>query len=244
MVQPSVARIFMSDPLAVDTGFLPRFLICEPQSTIGSRLQANTRYDDMELETFSSRMRHILKIEMPMDAETRTLEPRLLELAPDACALVAAFSDAVEQAQGAGGSLAHITGTASKVAEQACRIAGVLSLWQDINAVEVQMSEMECGVALAKFYLSESSRLASAAVVSSEIDNAETLRRWLLGSWAETEVLVRDVVQLGPNALRETPKVRAALGILEKHGWLVALDAGTVVRGAARKEAWRVVRAS
>ena len=42
MVQPSVARIFMADPLAVDTGFLPRFLICEPQSTIGSRLQANT----------------------------------------------------------------------------------------------------------------------------------------------------------------------------------------------------------
>ena len=47
---------------------------------------------------------------------------------------------------------------------------------------------------------------------------------------------------IGPNALRETPKARAALGILEKHGWLVALEAGTVVRGAARKEAWRVIR--
>lgn len=231
----------MADPLAVDTGFLPRFLICEPQSTIGSRLQAKTRHDDMELEAFSSRMRRILEIEMPMDAETRELQPRLLELAPDARALVAAFSDVVEQAQGAGGSLAHITGTASKVAEQACRIAGVLTLYQDINATEVHMSEMESGVALAEFYLSEASRLASAAVVSSEIDNAEKLRQWLLERWVEPEVLVRDVVQLGPNALRETPKARAALGILEKHGWLVALEAGTVVRGAARKEAWRVV---
>ena len=155
---------------------------------------------------------------------------------------VAAFADAVEQAQGAGGSLAHITGTASKVAEQACHIAGVLTLWQDINAVEVRMAEMESGVALAKCYLSEASRLASAAVVSAEIDNAEKLRRWLLDRWAEPEVLVRDVVQLGPNALRETPKARAALGMLEKHGWLVALEAGTVVRGAARKEAWRVLR--
>ena len=106
------------------------------------------------------------------------------------------------------------------------------------------MAEMESGVALAKFYLSEASRLASAAVVSFEIDNAEKLRRWLLERWAETEVLVRDVVQLGPNDLRETPKARAALGILEKHGWLVALEAGTVVRGAARKEASRVVRGS
>jgi hypothetical protein len=119
-------------------------------------------------------------------------------------------SDAVEQVQGAGGSLAHITGTASKVAEQACRIAGVLTLWQDINADEVRMTEMESGVALAKFYLSEASRLASAAVVSAEIDNAEKLRRWLLDSWTEPEVLVRNVLQQGPNALRETPKARAS----------------------------------
>ena len=242
MVQPSVARIFMADPLAVDTGFLPRFLICEPQSTIGSRLQANTKYDDIGLETFGSRLRAILEIEMPMDAETRELQPRVLELASDARELAAAFSDAVEQAQGVGGSLAHITGTASKIAEQACRIAGVLTLWQDISANEVKMAEMEFGVALAKFYLSEASRLASAAIVSTEIDNAEKLRRWLLESWAETEVLVRDVVQMGPNSLRETPKARAALGILEKHGWLVALESGAVVREAARKEAWRVVR--
>ena len=118
----------------------------------------------------------------------------------------------------------------------------MLTLWQDINADEVKMAEMEFGVALAKFYLSEASRLASAAIISNEINNAEKLRRWLLERWAETEVLVRDVVQLGPNSLRETPKARAALGILEKHGWLVALESGTVVREAARKEAWRVVR--
>jgi hypothetical protein len=242
MVQPSVARIFMADPLAADTGFLPRFLMCEPQSTIGSRLQANTKRADVKLEAFSSRMRQILAKEMPMDAQTNALEPRVLELSVDAHELVAAFSDAVEQAQGAGGSLAHITGTASKVAEQACRIAGVLTLWQDINADEVRMAEMESGVALAKFYLSEASRLASAAVVSAEIDNAEKLRIWLLERWKEPEVLVRNVVQLGPNALRETPKARAALGLLEKHGWLVALESGTVIDGAACKEAWRVLK--
>jgi hypothetical protein len=195
----------MADPMAVDTGFLPRFLICDPQSTIGSRLQANTTYDELALNTFSRRMRLILETEMPMDADTRELQPRVLELAPDARALVAAFADAVEQAQGASGSLAHITGTASKVAEQACRIAGVLTLWRDLNATDVPMSAMENGVALAKFYLSEASRLASAAVVSAEIDTAERLRRWLLEGWPEPEVLVRDVVQLGPNALRETP---------------------------------------
>jgi hypothetical protein len=69
-----------------------------------------------------------------------------------------------------------------------------LTLWQNINAVNVQITEMESGVALAKFYLSEASRLASAAIISVEIDNAEKLRRWLLERWAEPEVLVRGVV--------------------------------------------------
>ena len=49
-------------------------------------------------------------------------------------------------------------------------------------------------------------------------------------------------VRMRPNALRETPKARAILGLLERHGWLVRLDAGAVVRGSARTEAWRIVR--
>ena len=73
-------------------------------------------------------------------------------------------------------------------------------------------------------------------------DRAEALRKWLLTDRTEAEVLVRDVVQYGPNPLRETRKARAALRLLEKHGWLAPLDPGTVVRGAARKEAWRIVK--
>lgn len=49
-------------------------------------------------------------------------------------------------------------------------------------------------------------------------------------------------MQNGPNALRESPKARAALALLEAHGWVAKLEAGTVIRGAARKEAWRIVR--
>ena len=57
-------------------------------------------------------------------------------------------------------------------------------------------------------------------------------------------MMARDVVQWGPGALRESPKARAALRVLETHGWLVPLEAGTEVRGARRKEAWRIVRGS
>jgi hypothetical protein len=243
MVQPVVAHAFMADPLAADTGFLARFLISEPQSTIGTRLSANARRDDLALAGFGARLREILETPLPMCEEMRELHPRLLRLSPEARELLVRFADAVEVAQGPGGDLHHVTAAASKAAEQAARIAGVLTLWADLHAAEVSLDAMANGITLAQYYLGEAARLADAATVTAEIDRAERLRRWLLESWPEPDVLVRDVLRLAPiRALRESPAARAALGILEKHGWLVALPEGAMVRGAARKEAWRIVR--
>ena len=179
---------------------------------------------------------------MPMDEETRELLPRTLPLAPDARALLVRFSDVIEAAQAPGGDLAHVTGYASKAAEQAARIAGVLTLWRSLDAPAVTAQEMGDGIALAQFYLSEAVRLADAATVSEEIDRAEALRRWLLEGWRHSEIMVRDVVRCGPNPLRESPKARNALGLLEQHGWIVKLEKGALVRGASRAEAWRIVK--
>ncbi|WP_306047589.1 YfjI family protein [Nioella sp. MMSF_3534] len=242
MVQPTVARSFMADPMAVDTGFLPRFLICEPNSTIGTRLHANTRQDELALRNFSKRLRAILETPMPMDPDTRSLEPRSLSLTPEAHALLVGFADAIETAQAPGGELENVTGFASKAAEQAARIAGVFTLWHDLDAQHVLARNMADGIALAQFYLSEAVRLSSASKFSREISLAETLRRWLLENWDHAEITVRDVVRLGPNSLRESPKAKAALGILEQHGWIAPLPEGTVVRGIARAKAWSIVK--
>ena len=112
----------------------------------------------------------------------------------------------------------------------------------EIPRDQVQPGDMADAIDLAQFYLSEASRLASAALVSAEIDRAEALRVWLVERWHHSEITVRDVVNRGPNPLRYSPPARAALGILQSHGWIVPLDPGTVVRGAARAEAWRIVK--
>ena len=244
MVQPGVARDFMADPKTSDTGFLARFLISEPLSTIGTRFYDNSRRNPEALNRFSERLRGILEAALPMDPETRALSPRLLPLAPDAKILLVQFHDVIEKGMAPGGDLNHVTGAASKTAEQAARIAGVLTLWRDLEAPHVTAKDMADGITLAQFYLGEAARLADAAAVSAETERAERLRKWLLESWPHPDVTARDVVQLGPNALRETPKARAALVTLENHGWLVRLDAGAVIRGAARAEAWRIVRGS
>ena len=69
MVQPGVARDFMADPKADDTGFLPRFLICEPASTIGTRLHALTRQDDGAVQSFAWHLKGILSRDLPMDLQ-------------------------------------------------------------------------------------------------------------------------------------------------------------------------------
>src|SRR6056297_1604272 len=206
MVQPAVARKFMADPLAADTGFLPRFLICEPRSTIGTRMQATARRDDAALSAYALRLSCILETPLPMDPETRELQPRTLNLSSEARGLLVQFSDAIEAAQAPGRDLAHVTGTASKAAEQAARIAGVLTLWRDLHAPEVEAHDMADAIDLAQFYLSEASRLASAATVSAEIDRAETLRRWLLESWPEPEITVRDDGGFRPAFQKPTPQ--------------------------------------
>jgi len=242
MVQPGVARDFMADPKADDTGFLPRFLLCEPPSTIGTRLHGLTRDGTGQLDAFAARLGTILRTPLPMEPESRALEPRRLFLAPDARALLVQFADAVEAAQRPGAAMSGVTGYASKAAEQACRIAGVLTLWRDLNAPAVEAEDMASAIELADFYLSEALRLADAAKVSEDTDRAERLRRWLVEEWPHPEVLTGDVVQKAPiRALRETKAATAALGTLERHGWVAALPAGTVVRGAARSTAWRVV---
>ncbi|TKW67145.1 MAG: hypothetical protein DI616_08755 [Paracoccus denitrificans] len=118
----------------------------------------------------------------------------------------------------------------------------MLTLWADLDAQEVSPEAMGWGLSLADFYLGEARRLAEAGMVSQETERADMLRRWLLASWPYPDILPSDVVQMGPNSLRDTKTAKAVLATLVQFGWLVPLPAGDVIRGAARKEAYRIVK--
>lgn len=243
MAQPVVTYELLSDPMARDSGFLPRCLICQPVSTIGTRLHRETVVDYAPLNAFARRLSGILNTGMCMDPDTGELKLRTLLLSEEARALLIGYSDEVEQAQLPGGEFEPIRGFASKAAEQAARIAGVLSLWQDMGLTHVSIEAMRCGITLAKFYLSEALRLSGAAQVSEEVAQAEALRVWMLSpSHGKNWLILRDVVQRGPNRLREQPKAKKAIGMLAETGWLTPCPAGTVLDGSTRKQAWKINR--
>ncbi|MEZ5676464.1 MAG: hypothetical protein R3D81_14945 [Thalassovita sp.] len=120
--------------------------------------------------------------------------------------------------------------------------AGVLTLWDDLDAPQVTPQAMGWGVTLAQYYLTEARRLAEAGLVSEETAKAERLRHWLLESWGYDDVTPREILRMGPNSLREAKEAKKAIATLERHGWLVPLPEGATVRGAQRKEAYRIVR--
>ena len=243
MVQPVVAHGLLADPLARDTGFLPRCLICQPSSTIGTRLHRDAATNLAPLHAFAERLKDILYTGMCMDAETRELCPRLVTLSEDARAVLIGFSDEVEAAQGPGGKFETIRAFASKGAEQAARLAGVLSLWRDLSNPEVSIDAMRCAIRLVEYYLSEALRLSGVAQVSEEVALAEALRTWMLSaSWGKPWLTLREVVRVGPSRLRESPRAKQAIAMLVEHGWLIPLPANTEIDGSARRQAWRIQR--
>lgn len=243
MAQPGVVRDLLADPMAEDTGFLARFLITQPPSTIGTRFHANAKNNPAPLAAFDARLTIILETPMNFDEKSGALDTRFLPISKDARAILIKFLDDVEVEMQPEGIYSDIKGSACKAAEQAARIAGVLTLWADLEAREVSGITMANAVDLAQYYLDEALRLSNAAIVSLDIARAERLRVWLLDTWPHDEILPSEVVQRAPiTALRELPTAKKALEVLENAGWIVKLDPNTVVREKVRKVAYRIVK--
>lgn len=242
MVQPVIADTLLGDPTAKDQGFLARFLLCQPESTIGSRLrETHSPNSDFALSTYSARLGHLLRSALPLKEGTRNeLEPPILDLTADAEKLLREFANALERKQAPGQELCEFTAFASKSAEQATRIAAVLAVYA--GETEVIAERITNGIALADWYLSEAVRLKDGASVSADIRKAEKLRVWLLERWSEDFIAATPIVQAGAATIRTAKEARSLLAQLESNGWLVCEPEGASVKGKHRKEAWRIIR--
>ena len=162
MVQPVVATDLLSDELASGQGFLPRMLIAFPPSTMGTRLyrEASERaWQDLGRFIGQSKMllEHVPSVSKK---DRQKLEPRTLFLSDDARSLLIEYHDHIERSQSPGADYELVTAYASKSAEQAARIAGVMTLFENIEAETVSAEVIANAIALAQFYLSEIKRTA------------------------------------------------------------------------------------
>jgi hypothetical protein len=239
MVQPGVAATLLSDPLLQDQGLLSRLLITAPDSTMGTRLwrelQAATR---PALARYGARMRDLLAAPLPLAAgKPNELRPRPLPLDPEARALWIAFADDTERRLA--DEYRPITGLANKLPEHAARIAGVLTLADDLAASHVRADALAAGVDLANHYAGEALRLHMAGGITPALAEARALL-----SWCQRQpgglVSLPDIVTRGPNNIREVARARPLIAVLEQHRWLIEVQGGCEVAGRHRREVWRV----
>jgi hypothetical protein len=241
MLQPIVAKPVLSDPLLLGQGFVARCLMCWPDSTAGQRDYKPVDLTvDTDVRRYNARMLEILRAAMPIRTGTRNeLDPRPLQLHPSAKQIWVTFHNHVEHQLGDEQPLTPIRGLGSKAAEHALRVAGVLTLVDDLTAGGIRVEQIQAGIALVQFYLTEALRLVEVGMANPDLILAEKLLAW---AQQYEHIYPQRIYQYGPNGIRDKHTAHRIANILEEHGWLIRVEGGLEVDGAYRRDVWRVWR--
>ena len=131
-VQEPTLRKFMDrvGDLARGTGFFARCLIASPESTQGYRPYSEPPEDWPALDEFNRRVLKILALKLPI-TDGGYLNPPIVDLSPDAKAAWIEFHDGVEHELIAGGKYFDVRDFASKVADNAARLAAQFQIFGD-----------------------------------------------------------------------------------------------------------------
>lgn len=242
MVQPGVANLLLGNSTIADQGLLARCLISFPESTVGAR-----RYKAVDLRSNPAMKKYwdvvksILCRPLPMASDKNELFVRTILLAHDAHNAWVEFHNEVESQMSNDGKYFPIRGFASKAAEQAIRISGVLTLLKDLDAKVVSKQQMQDSIELVRYYLSEFLRLNGVSALNPDLLLAKRLLEWCQ---AYNEVYLSQIYQYGPHGVREKSTAKRIAGILEQHYWLKRIVGGKKIDGKQRAEVWEVVRES
>ena len=179
-----------------------------------------------------------------MDEETRALKPKRLPLSPMASQLWWAFANEMEERIGKGGDLADVRGFATKLPEQAARIAAVLAVFQHgLKVEEIEDEMLANGISVARYYLSEAVRLFGVASPNPILMDAQVLSDWLRDKWKENLINVGAIQNFGPSQLRKknADQIKEIVAALVRHDHLSdRLPSGGMVSGKKVRECWRV----
>jgi Protein of unknown function (DUF3987) len=139
MIQPNASTVFLSNEELRDQGLLSRILVARPESLIGIRPYKEViMSDDAAIKAYGARLLSILEAEPALaEGKRNELDPRALPLSAAATTAWIAFHDHIEKQLGPGAPLAPIKGFAAKAAEHAARIAGVITIVEDLYAKEI-----------------------------------------------------------------------------------------------------------
>ena len=180
MIQPDGARTFLSDPVLRDQGLPSRILLAAPATMAGSQeWKAPAAKLDDALRTYTARLLNVFEVVPSTGDKLNELVLRALPLSAAALKVWVPFYNDVERDMVPGRRFAEMKDVAGKAGEQACRIAGVLTIVEDgADADEIGVDAMARACKLMRWYLGEALRLAEAYCVPQEVADAEKILKW------------------------------------------------------------------
>lgn len=230
MIQPEAAAVFLADAILRDQGILSRLLLASPASLAGERKwrEPSESLDAPARRYIAAVMTTLQCHALAANEAGNELTPRALDFSPEAKAAWVAFHDRIEAAMAPERALENLRDVGSKAAENAARIAGVLTIIENAEATIIGAEAMASGCKLAAWYVNEALRLSHAYHQPPSLRNASRLLRWLQAK-SKRETSIREIMQFGPSSVRPKAEAEAALAELEAHGWLARQGDG---RGA------------
>jgi hypothetical protein len=239
MVQPVVASKLLGNQVLLGQGFLSRTLCSFPASRVGLRPYKECDLSaDLILQNFQKRMLEIFRTSPQFRSGQRNeLNPRAMRVSSKAKRQWILFHDEIEGKLGRDKQFSSVRGIGSKIPEHSLRLAGCLTLFNDIHASEVSEGEMDCGIALARYYLEEALRLYHSSAADPDLVLAQSLLNWL-GTQDSKHIQLSRIYQFGPNAIRDAKTAKRIVGILEKHGYMRKYSSVVTNEKLAKGEVW------
>ncbi|MBC8285731.1 MAG: DUF3987 domain-containing protein [Nitrospinae bacterium] len=195
--------------------------------------------ETLELKKYFGTMMQILETPLPLAEGTQNeLEPRKISMNAKAKNAWVSYHNYTEKLCKEDRELFPIRGLATKAAEHVARIAGVLSLVENINVVEISDSNIQSGITIVEFHLNEALRLFNSSADNPDLVLAEKLLAWAI---LQGGVVCRtQIYHSGPNAIREKATAIRIIDILIDHGWFRPIQGNIVIDGTKRKFAYEV----
>lgn len=218
-VQEATLRAFFdkSGVLARGSGFLARFLVSWPESTQGRRMFEEPPATWPALDAYRARLASILATPAPIN-EAGGLSPQLLCFTPEAKALWVAFHDEIEIGLRSGGEFDQVRDVASKIADNAARLAALFHLFEGGAVGGIGADVFEGAARIVGWHLMEARRFFGELATDPAQMDAIKLDQWLREQCALDRVgfvAKNYALQHGPGTTRKKAALNQAIGELK-----------------------------
>jgi hypothetical protein len=203
---------------AMDIGFLARILISRPAKQVSPRFLHDGQIDAewFAVQQFQTRVKNLL-LSQATNYTGACSGRTVLELSAHARQIwIDAFNQIESQMQ-PGGQLAAVSGYASKIGENAARIAAIFH-WFEGKEGKIDAEEINNALMICRWHTDEYlDCFRPPSPIPLECRDADTLERWLAENvWNKGRAQIRknEILQFGPNQIRTKLRLDNAISVL------------------------------